>query len=344
MRKFAAALFLWLVCLTGAIALTQNQEVPLLGGGAQAAAYTDFTQLSALPPSLYNFTGGTAGASTCTNASGVIVIQTGPCFDHTPAGTPLGLRTWHAVTNLYLNSNAPATQTVAVANATQYTISFWGTGTLTLAGACTQVIVGSAGVLTSYTCTSATTSLVATDSGLTSTAYPQVEAFAYAGPRCVTGTSSATCTQDVPSLTGPTLAAMQGKSGAIIIEAFTPSNPNNLVSIADSGYNFYISNSNGAGANSEFGVKNVSNLLLKSGTWYTGARVGVSWLGTASLFSGNGSAPTTSVYVAPSGNIYLGSNGSATPLDGYIRRDAFYTQSLSSATLQKFTVPTARLH
>lgn len=79
-----------------------------------------------------------------------------------------------AATNLLLNSTTLSTQTVTVTNSTQYTISFYGTGTITLSGAFAAVIVG----LGTYkrktlTFTTASTSLTVTVSGTVS--YAQLE-------------------------------------------------------------------------------------------------------------------------------------------------------------------------
>lgn len=320
---------------SGARALTPQQEAVLLSR-VRPTISVDLTQLQTLPANILNYSGGLAGASTCTNSSGVIVLQTTACFDHTPSGAPLGLRIWHAVTNVYLNSGAPATQTVVVASGLQYTISFWGAGTLALTGACTHALVGAAGTLTSFSCTTTTTVLVATDTGLTATAYPQIEAAPYAGPRCITAGTSATCPLDLPSLTTYAAGFLIGNPGTFIIEANTVSNSSNLVSFATPSYNMYVSNDNGVSTSYAFATMSGP---LGSGNWFLGARVGLSWSGVTYWGSGNGSAAiTVNGRIAPSGTIFLGSNGSATVLDGYVRKIAEYNVALSGQQLQSRTV------
>ena len=67
-----------------------------------------------------------------------------PRFDHDPqTGAPLGLLVEGTRTNDFLNSDAPATQSTSV-TATAYTLSFYGTGTVTLSGAYAGTLTGSA--------------------------------------------------------------------------------------------------------------------------------------------------------------------------------------------------------
>lgn len=78
-----------------------------------------------------------------------------------------------AATNLLLNSAALSTQSVSV-TAQAYTVSFYGTGSITLSGTATGVIVGThANVLTTYTFTPTAGSLTLTVTG--SVTYGQLE-------------------------------------------------------------------------------------------------------------------------------------------------------------------------
>ena len=143
----------------------------------------------------------------------------GPAFDINAPGVGAaanGLRVEAAATNLYLNSGAPATQTITVANTTAYTGSILGTGTQAFTGAFTATLIGSAGALTQTTQTTAATSLVATDTSLTSTAYPQVETGAFATSRIITRASSMTRAADSVSLAG--LLATLKTTNPIIVE------------------------------------------------------------------------------------------------------------------------------
>ena len=124
--------------------------------------------------------GLTPGQLTVSRASSESEVCNGALTTFPPnvlAITPgCGAWVWEARTNLFLNNNAPATQTITVASGSVYTVSFYGTGTLTLTGAATQVMTGSAfPALTQYSFVAATTSLVATVTVLGAMQYPQVE-------------------------------------------------------------------------------------------------------------------------------------------------------------------------
>lgn len=130
----------------------------------------------------------------------------GPRFDYT-GGSLAGLLEEPARTNLFLNSGSPATQTITVSNATAYCVSFYGTGSITLSGALTQVLTGTgANVRTTYCGTTATTSLVATVAG--SITWPQVEAGAYPTSPILTGAASTGRAVDIPAAAGPLASAL----------------------------------------------------------------------------------------------------------------------------------------
>ena len=170
------------------------------------------------------------------------------CSDHNPSTlAALGCRSEPQRTNLYLNNTAPATQTITVANGTTYTISFYGTGTLTLAGACTTTMTGSAGVRTSYSCTTATTSLVATDvtSSLTASAYPQVETGAFATSPILVYTAAVTVPADNWPFAGVALSQLLSTAGACVavkaqLEGYTSGVNTFLFSVSDGTTNNFV--------------------------------------------------------------------------------------------------------
>jgi hypothetical protein len=107
-----------------------------------------------------------------------------------------------AATNLYLNSNAPATQGIPV-TAQQYTLSFYGTGTLTLSGASTAgplVGTGAEPNRVSLTFTPSAGSLTVTLSG--SISRPQLETGPVATSPIITAGSAATRTADAMTIEG----------------------------------------------------------------------------------------------------------------------------------------------
>lgn len=98
-----------------------------------------------------------------------------PRFNYNPdTGAYEGIMLESAVTNLLLNSETLSTQSAAVANATQYTISFYGSGTVVLSGAFSATITGTGTYKRSkLTFTTTTTSLTVTVTG--SVKYAQLE-------------------------------------------------------------------------------------------------------------------------------------------------------------------------
>jgi hypothetical protein len=103
-------------------------------------------------------------------------------------------------TNSFLNSNAPATQAVTVANATVYTISVRGIGVATLSGAATGVITGTDSEGSSLTVTTSSNSLIVTVTGLSGTVYVQVEIGSIATSPIITAGSAVTRLKDVSSI------------------------------------------------------------------------------------------------------------------------------------------------
>jgi hypothetical protein len=144
---------------------------------------------------------------TCFDSTGAMVVVpiNTPAIDHNPATlAPRGLRVPEARTNIFLNSLLDgtnlATQTVTV-TAALWTVSFYGTGVVTLSGAHTAVITGSgATTLTSLTFTPTAGALTATVAGQVK--WANCELGASPGPFIPTAGSQVTRTATVPVMTG----------------------------------------------------------------------------------------------------------------------------------------------
>jgi hypothetical protein len=155
-----------------------------------------------------------AGNATFFDANGT--IQTAGAnvarFDHNPAtGESLGLLIEEARTNLLLNSETLATQSVTV-TAAAHTLSFYGTGTVTLSGTHSATVVGTGAFPTRTTLTFTPTSgsLTVTVSGTVQ--YGQVELGAFATSWISTAGATATRNADVAQITGTNFSRWYSQS------------------------------------------------------------------------------------------------------------------------------------
>jgi hypothetical protein len=266
----------------------------------------------------------------------------GPAFDYDPVtNAPLGLRIEESRTNLFLNSGAPATQTITVANGSTYTVSFYGTGTLTLSGAATQTMTGSAyPARTTYTFTASSTSLTGTVTSLGTMTYPQVELGTFATSAIPTGSTSATRAADVVILQGPALTAVQRSAGAAIAETINVSgNPSNATILGNSlGYQqIQLASITTPGSYNGFNAFNGNSF---AGSYATGViRSGLSWTITNRTLSASGSIPLSNTGSANFGaSALIGSDGGGHYLDGHITKLAIYNIALTPLQLHARTV------
>lgn len=160
-------------------------------------------------------------------------------------------------TNILLNSATVATQTLTV-TAQEYTISFYGTGTITLSGTHSATVVGTGTTRKTYSFTPTAGSLVLTVSGTCTNG--QLEAGGYATSYIPTTSASVTRNADVISKTG--ISSLIGQTEGVMffdlyIKDYTKLNNNVLfyfigtgnlsyAQLNNSGYIEFVSNVGGS--------------------------------------------------------------------------------------------------
>jgi hypothetical protein len=288
------------------------------------------------------YTDSTGGRQTATTNE--------PVFDHNPTtGESLGLRVEEQRTNLLLNSATLATQSVTV-TAVAHTLSFYGTGTVTLSGTSTAgpaVGSGAFPARTTLTFTPTAGSLTLTVSGSVTSA--QLEPGAFATSYTPTTTAAATRAADVASITGSNFSSWYNPTGGTVFDesigvtplmnrgvwTFTtnPVSDSNLIDRFNGGITPVL----------RVNLKGVNQVYLVGSTLSTSNsnkvasgfvfnNFGRSANGASVATSATGSLPTPT-------QLNIGSIFSygVIPLSGTIKRLTYWPQRLSDSTLQRLT-------
>jgi hypothetical protein len=294
--------------------------------------------------SLVTFTRASSG--TVTDSAGV--IQTAatdvPRFDHNPTtGESLGLLVEEQRSNLLLNSATLSTQSVTVAAAAN-TLSFYGTGTVTLTGVSTAgPLVGTgANDRVSLTFTPIVGVLVLTVSGSVTNA--QLEAGAFPTSYIPTTTAAVTRSADVASITGSAFSSWYNATEGTIYHQGSTASAGNFFSIDDSTVSNRITSYFPAATAPALFIAtggatqaNISSSAITAGSTFAQADVYkandfviVTNGGTIST-DASGSVPTVNRMV-------IGVNNFGTAnINGTIRRLTFWGQRLPNNILQSIT-------
>lgn len=179
--------------------------------------------------------------ATRVNENGVIeeVAANVPRLDYTDGGCPV-LLTEPESTNLYLNSQTMVTQDVTT-SASVYTVSFYGTGTITLSGSYSGVLVGTgANDLVQLTFTATAGTLTSTVTGDVDEA--QIENLSYATSRIRTLGTTVTRLGDVVSGAGD-VNTFNSEEGVLYAEMAALADDGTVrnISISDGGFSNRIS-------------------------------------------------------------------------------------------------------
>lgn len=270
-------------------------------------------------------------------------------FDYDPVThVSNGLFVEEARTNLLLNSATLSTQSVTT-TAQNYTLSFYGTGSVTLSGTSTGTTTGSgafpARVSTTFTPTAGTLTLTVSGSVLNA----QLEAGAFRTSYIPTAGASATRATESAVATGLTLTA--GAAGAsVALEAFALQNTVagancNWMLIDDgSAVNSMVMLNPASSANIRYGLTISSASVFSSGDVTTGTRPTIfkSGLSVATTQANRCMNGGTVASPGPGGTLPTLTRvnfggGAVTQPNGYMRRFRYWPRALSNAELQQVT-------
>lgn len=199
----------------------------------------DFTTASLDSRVTFTRTTNATNPATYINSSGVITTATNnqPRFDYDPVTLVCrGLLIEESRTNSLLNTDLLSTQIVTVTAAVR-TLSFYGTGSVTLSGAHTAVVSGTGAypTRTTYSFTPTAGALTLTVAGTVQ--FAQLEAGAFATSYIPTTITALTRNADVATMTGTNFSdwynASEGTFVATVIPSVTATTTMGVLSTSD---------------------------------------------------------------------------------------------------------------
>lgn len=293
-----------------------------------------------------------SSAATTVGQDGLIqtVAVDAPRFDFDPATlAPRGLLVEEARTNLFVNSlvngDSLATQNVSV-TAVPHTISFYGTGTITLSGAATASVVGTGAYPNRRTLTFTPTLgvLVCTVVGLVQ--FAQLEVGSFATSFIPTGALPVTRAADIATMTGSNFSSWYNQSqGTFVTEydilsaSFVAAKPTAAVhdGTASNRVYGYVSTaaptvlvSTGGAAQASITGSNVSANVKN--------KMAFAYLVNNIALSSNGGAVGTdlSATIPTVDRLNIGSfSPSSVYLNGHVRSIIYYSTRLANGVLQR---------
>ena len=240
--------------------------------------------------------------------------------------------------NVFLNSTAPATQSYTT-SATPYTLSFYGSGTITLSGSYVAVVAGiDAYTRKTLTFTPTAASLVMTLTGTITS--PQLEAGSFATSPIVTAGAQVTRTADQASMTGTNFSSWYNTNASSIYwegdVIDISSQVKALYALSDNTITNRIDAYEASGT-INFDVYGTGKSSVTANTKF---KVGQSLSATTVLTALNGSVSSTA-NTMPSGlnRLNLGSNYTlgTNPMSGHVRQFNVYSTALPTAVLTSLT-------
>lgn len=259
--------------------------------------------------------------------------------------TDKGILIEGARTNLFLNSLVGATQVITVA-AVAYTLSFYGTGTITLLGASTAGPLVGTGANNRVTLTFTPTVGALTCTVTGSCTRVQLEAGAFASSHILTAGASATRAADVLTVSSPGVSFPLGLF--VEFERVLDTGGNEIQFGVDGGSSADMSMLSLSSSDLVRGQISASSSSQMDATVSGAVAVGVTTKAALRIAANNGivakngslASQDTSVTTpaAPTRILFGQGGGGATPSFGYLRRAAIINFAPSDAQLQAMTV------
>ncbi|MFD1328306.1 LamG-like jellyroll fold domain-containing protein [Mycoplana ramosa] len=278
------------------------------------------------------------------NSSGAMVptANSEPLVDFGADGKPLGTGFFGPYTQLLLNSGALSTQNVTT-TAQSYTLSFWGTGSVTLSGSATGTLVGTGtDNRVSLTVTATAGALTLTVSGTVTRAmltagnvvYPYVES------------AGATVARNLDSMLigGADFADFcNPNEGTVFAEFMVPSSSSGgyILSLSDGGSinlslvrtsaNLISVQSSSGWAATVIGPAITPTAMMRAALSYKAGEVRLGVNGVATYVD-------TSITLQAMTTLYIGRTQAGTQHpNGYIRRLTYWPKALTQAQLEDMT-------
>lgn len=305
-----------------------------------------------LEPVTYQTTPGTYNATTASE-------YYGPRFDYDPVTlAPKGLLIEEPRTNLFVNSLVNgvslATQNVTV-TAVPHTISFYGTGTITLSGASVSAVVGTGAYPNRQTLTFTPIAgvLVCTVVGLVQ--FAQLEVGTFATSFIPTGASPTARAADVATMTGTNFSSWYNQTAGAFVVGITPKG-------VPTGANLvrFLEVNNGATATDRNPLILATSAGVASTRYQVAGAVQATLDSSASFFAANSTVKIATAYAAndfsvsyggasvvtdAAGSVstgatqmtigYATSGGGVAIFNGHIRQIVYYNRRLPNGVLQR---------
>lgn len=265
-----------------------------------------------------------------------------PRIDFNPAtGECKGLLIEESRTNVLLNSATLSTQNVTT-TAVAYTLSFYGTGSVTLSGASSGVLSGTgASDRVSVTFTPTDGTLTLTVSGTVTNA--QLEVGSFPTSYIPTTSSSVTRQADNASMTGSNFTSWYRQDEGTVFAEYTPIRASNgvIVGLDSSGTRRFLIYDGTDSLSQSYYVGATSSVALGSVVDGSSAKVAVAFdLNGSSGSLNSGSIATSAQGIQPANRLSIGSeNNSSIRPNSTIKKITYYPKRLPNQVLQAITQP-----